>query len=687
MGLLLSLSPNAPPHFAAGVDGKTYLVNGIDPPRVIDGAGAIRLWGMVAPAAPAVASGGAGVLTGSYYYMVTWKNSNTAEYGARSPQSTKFVAAANQINVTKPSTAGIDPQVTDWVLWRNTAGQKSTFYKQGEYTIGTASTTDNVSDETIRGQEVFLAPDNVNANRNPPASFYAYIADYKGLKILYGARVEETGTVTLTNGANTVTGAGTQFTQAHKGGKLYDVAGNAVYIIDTVTNSTTATIKGTYAGATDGGKAYKITAANPSRVAWTRYDSEGLDDLASADVFPNDGDDPSGLIVAGGVLLLCKKQHLYSFEFGINPSPILGSGVIASVLSGRGLVRQEAAVSVSGRTFLLDSLGIYVFDGSASGLPNDQAIRRRFHWDDGIDAADRINFAMMKKYAHAIYEPKGNAVWFFIPTGSETYPKTAYVWEIERERWLVHQFPFAVTASCMTLDADGQQRATIGDENGYVWFLGGVHGVEGTTQGTINGTATSAVANKLTDAGAAFYTTGQGLAGMPIRILAGTGAGQERIVSSNTGTELTISPNWTVTPDATSVYAIGAMETVWRYPWMTPSQGERQTAATLTVYFTPTAADRIIYVRFYRDYEAQPVKKWAYKTTTKDGLKLPTTVNTDGWLEIHTNEPSGRVDVVMDLNAKAAISVEFRELAANRPVTFRGFDFDAIAGVRTWRAE
>ena len=43
-----------------------------------------------------------------------------------------------------------------------------------------------------------------------------------------------------------------------------------------------------------------------------------------------------------------------------------------------------------------------------------------------------------------------------------------------------------------------------------------------------------------------------------VRITAGTGIGQIRTIASNTGTALTVSSAWTVTPDATSVYAIEA---------------------------------------------------------------------------------------------------------------------------------
>jgi len=47
-----------------------------------------------------------------------------------------------------------------------------------------------------------------------------------------------------------------------------------------------------------------------------------------------------------------------------------------------------------------------------------------------------------------------------------------------------------------------------------------------------------------------------GFTNSQVRITGGTGAGQIRTVSSNTATALTVSAAWTVTPDATSTYAI-----------------------------------------------------------------------------------------------------------------------------------
>jgi hypothetical protein len=69
-----------------------------------------------------------------------------------------------------------------------------------------------------------------------------------------------------------------------------------------------------------------------------------------------------------------------------------------------------------------------------------------------------------------------------------------------------------------------------------------------------SGTATAGTSNTLTNSTKS-WTTNQ-WANFQVRITAGTGRGQIRVISSNTGTALTTSTNWTTTPDATSEYVI-----------------------------------------------------------------------------------------------------------------------------------
>lgn len=68
------------------------------------------------------------------------------------------------------------------------------------------------------------------------------------------------------------------------------------------------------------------------------------------------------------------------------------------------------------------------------------------------------------------------------------------------------------------------------------------------------GTATAGGAATLTNSAKSWGTNMW--ANYQIRITAGTGIGQIRTIASNTGTVITVSSNWTVNPDNTSVYSI-----------------------------------------------------------------------------------------------------------------------------------
>jgi hypothetical protein len=72
------------------------------------------------------------------------------------------------------------------------------------------------------------------------------------------------------------------------------------------------------------------------------------------------------------------------------------------------------------------------------------------------------------------------------------------------------------------------------------------------------GTATSGGATTLVNSGKS-WTTNQ-WTNYQVRITSGTGIGQVRTISSNTGTTLTVSTSWSINPDATSVYDIEGNE-------------------------------------------------------------------------------------------------------------------------------
>lgn len=109
-------------------------------------------------------------------------------------------------------------------------------------------------------------------------------------------------------------------------------------------------------------------------------------------------------------------------------------------------------------------------------------------------------------------------------------------------------FDLATMAWSSALTANPGALASFGTDGRCVATAGALTGTLAT------GTATAGASTTLTDGGRAWGTNQW--SNMQVRITTGTGRGQVRTISSNTGTVLTVSAAWTTTPDATSVYII-----------------------------------------------------------------------------------------------------------------------------------
>jgi hypothetical protein len=672
--------PHARQRYARANDGTIYIVNGIDQPQAWDGlAGSTRNMGLETPGnAPTLAAGAAGVLTGDYYYYVAWKNSITGEYSGLSPLSAVFSPTADKITVTRNNSASSDTQIDKWSIFRNTNGQTTTFYWVADVDDGTTTYDDNTSDEELSGNEV--AEDRTRPDFKKP-----FIENFNGRIFLYGSRTESTGTVEATNASATVTGTGTYFRQSHVGQKIRFGTEAVTYTILSVTDTDTLTLTTNYAGSTGSGKAFRIFPTRRSDLAWSSAESnEGFAIEDSVSIYPNDGDIPTGMKVIGTVLALFKRTKSYRFTFDGDPNPITGNGQVTRALSGRGLANNECCVVISDSAFCLDSVGVYQFDGATQEVPIDQGIRRYFHPDDGIASADRISRSYIDTW-HAVQDPRTDTVWFFVTAGSETKPKTALVFDRERATWSIHKFQQAITCSCVEIDSTGLLTAFVGDENGCLWSLAGIRQSEGVQSGTQSGTTTSATSSTLTDSGASFKTSDNGLQGVPVTIVSGTGAGQVRIIQSNTGTQLTVSSNWTTTPDTTSEYLVGFIESKWRYKWMRFDQQHSAMVTKLALYYDPTSTERNFQFRVFKDYDSEtPIADWMPSGQDYDGVQIEN--DDDGWVTVHTLDGSGRAELCCGQPIDTSIAVEFRQLDAAKPVSTVGIDvIGQIEWTRRWQ--
>lgn len=128
------------------------------------------------------------------------------------------------------------------------------------------------------------------------------------------------------------------------------------------------------------------------------------------------------------------------------------------------------------------------------------------------------------------YQVYSGSLWFF---NAGTAAVGFSVYDLATNAWTAR----SVTGIPAAWGTDAQLVSTMGSANTFA-----------------AGTATAGASTTLTNSAKAWGTNMW--ANYQVRITAGTGKGQIRTIASNTGTVLTVSTAWTVTPDATSAYAI-----------------------------------------------------------------------------------------------------------------------------------
>lgn len=128
------------------------------------------------------------------------------------------------------------------------------------------------------------------------------------------------------------------------------------------------------------------------------------------------------------------------------------------------------------------------------------------------------------------YQVYSGSLWFF---NAGTAAVGFSVYDLATNAWTAR----SVTGIPTAWGTDAQLVSTMGSANTFA-----------------AGTATAGASTTLTNSAKAWGTNMW--ANYQVRITAGTGKGQIRTIASNTGTVLTVSTAWTVTPDATSAYAI-----------------------------------------------------------------------------------------------------------------------------------
>lgn len=404
------------------------------------------------------------------------------------------------------------------------------------------------------------------------------------------------GAVVLTNASDQVTGIDTNFTSEMADWEFYPLGSSNTqsYTVSSITGQV-LTLDENYAGTTEPYARYELRKPSAERrslwfsEASLPYSFDSLKVLTMPED-PQAGE-LTGLMSYRLFLYILFEHRMYKFSFTRNPDE---DGQVFFD-HYRGCINQRCWKIIEETAYLMDDFGIYLFAGNFNE-PISVPIQPLF--DRNTEGEFKIHWEQ-KEYFHCVHDPSEEVVRWFVCLDGSRYPRHALAYHYRHKRWWIEEFPFGIASSYLGFLGTPPQ-VFLGAEGRRILALG--HGtLDGATvaTGTVRGTVTSAGYDSLTDSAAAFDTTG--FAGLPVRIVSGKGAGQQRIISAATATKLTVKSPWSNQPDATSVYQVGGFE--WRYKtgWLTWVPEGQESKRAIKLRYRPTTEDSYLEYRIYED--------------------------------------------------------------------------------------
>lgn len=478
---------------------------------------------------------------------------------------TETILISGHSRIALNDTGGYTPTVIDNknftipVAW-TADGFGGTFTRTGAY----FSFNDQYSDDQLgEGDFINVTEEGGEAGargKYPPPNNKMVAAQFQDRMWYAGDPEYDEGTVSVTNTSATVTGSGTSWTQEMTGRNFYmKSAENSFrthYTISSVISSTELVLDVPFTGTTDSALLYVIENAPIERnqIYFSAPDEpESVPVTNVIAVQENTGDDDKiiGLMPYGPNLYILKERHIYSLSF--SKQPIIDAAI--ALTCHRGVFSNRCWDTYEGTSYMMDQHGCYAFNGF-DVTPISQSIQNYFR-DPLLDLA-------YSKWFHVKVDPRTEVVRFYVKfTGDTgTRPKRSLCYNVRSGAWWVETYQCEI-GDAVQAAVSGVLRAIFGSATDLDIFF--THSV-GTADGVstaIRGAVTSATTGTLSDSTNPFTVGSNPKPGSSIAILSGTGVGQIRRITAfpSTQAQVSISPNWTTTPDTTSTYAVGAV------PW------------------------------------------------------------------------------------------------------------------------
>lgn len=514
---------------------------------------------------------------------------------------------AGQIDYTSVPDASSVTNVTRKQILRSKDGDANTYYVDLDTDVDagfslsstSASSTNEDDDLTDSIVLVDINGNDLNVTRHglAPGHKRAVVHHLNRMWLAVDAPHKQ-GAVVLTNGSATVTGIDTNFTSEMADWEFYPLGTNNTksYTVSSVnTSNQTLTLDENYAGDTESFARYELRKPSAERRSlWFSEASLPYSwDPLKVLTMPEDplAGEMTGLMPYRLFLYILFEHRMYKFNFSRNPDE---DGQVFYD-HYRGCINQRCWRVIEEQVYLMDDYGIYLFAGNFNESLSDP-IQPLF--DRNTDGEFKIQWGQ-KEYFHCVHDPSEDVIRWFVCLDGSRYPRHALAFDYRNRRWWIEEFPFGIACSYLGFLGTPPQ-VFLGAEGRNILALG--HGsLDGGNpdSGTVRGTVTSSGLRTITDSSAAFDTSD--IAGMPIRIVEGKGAGQQRLISSATSTTVTVKSPWSNKPDTTSVYQVGGFQWRYRTGWMTWIPGESESKRAVKLRYRPTTEDSYIEYRIYED--------------------------------------------------------------------------------------
>jgi hypothetical protein len=336
---------------------------------------------------------------------------------------------------------------------------------------------------------------------------------------------------------------------------------------------------------------------NRSRQRWSQIGNFSFDSTTDArhDVEPDDGDYLWRCFSYAGSLVLMKDHSIHLMNGDINELNFTWQ-VASDKNAAIGAYCPFTATPTPVGIIFLSQCGVFSYRPGGRPIYISGAIQEDL---DDLDYSKRMQFS-------GEYEPCLNAYFLSVtPTGQTTNTIT-YVYFIDTGAWGSFVYGMGkIKPTCWAkFLISGKQKLFFGSSNGYIYETE-INQNDGVISGTKTGTTTGGSDTTVVDSGAAFYSTGDDLVGIPVTVESSPGTYETQEVSSNTGTTLTTG-SWTTDPTSGKTYYVGAIEGILSLGRITMGEVGLKHVSRLTFEFQKQTHSVNLLVGYTIDGDSEP---------------------------------------------------------------------------------